>query len=131
MVGVPHDRHPSRRGHAHAMQARHFSLTRYISRNFGPAIDLDGTSGWFAVAVSLQPSWDRASLRTMQNGQHILLQVTNLFAANTIVLVAQYRPVCHEPFGAVQAAQSTSPSALVLRRGPTASAHRTRASESL
>ena len=29
-----------------------------------PLLLLDGTSGWFAVAITLQPSWDRASLRT-------------------------------------------------------------------
>ena len=75
--------------------------------NFGPGTDVGGTSGWFAVAVTLQPSWVRASLRTNKMDS-TLLQVTNLFAANTVILVAQYRPVCHEPFGAVRAAQSSA-----------------------
>ena len=55
---------PPRPCPCHAGAARQFLLTVYISRNYVSGTDLDGTSGWFAIAVTLQPSWVRASLRT-------------------------------------------------------------------
>ena len=101
---------PPRPCPCHAGAARRFPLAVYISRNFGPAIDY---MIWTARPGGL-PSPLPCSRRgieppfAQQDGQHILLQATYLFAANTIVLVAQYRPVCHEPFGAVRAAQSSA-----------------------
>ena len=105
--GHPSVRHPSRRGHAHAMQARRgtFHQQYIFHANLAQSLTWTARPGGSPLPCSrrgIVPPF------AQQNGQHILLQVTDLVAANTTVLVAQYRPVCHEPFGAVRAAQSSA-----------------------
>ena len=115
--GHPSVRHRSHRP-CHAGAARHFLLIVYISRIFGSATVY---MIWTArpVGSPLPLPCTRRGIEPpfpQQDGQHILQQVINLFAANTIVLVARYRQVCHERQQASSLRGGARPNAPLLGR---------------